>query len=133
MVDVIVVWIAVAGALAALCLFVGIAAWLMWRHGNPEERALVKRIIALPLGSKLRLAVALLHDSRIPLAVRAIPPGLVLYLAMPIDLIPDFIPIIGHIDDLLVMLVGVSLFLRFTPRHVLEEQLRRLESGSDAV
>jgi uncharacterized membrane protein YkvA (DUF1232 family) len=52
---------------------------------------------------------------------------------MPIDLIPDFIPIVGHIDDLLVMLVGVSLFLRFTPRHVLEEQLRRLESGSDAV
>jgi uncharacterized membrane protein YkvA (DUF1232 family) len=125
-----VIWIALAGGLGALCLLVGIAAWLTWRYGNPEERTFVKRIAALPLRSKLRLAVALIQDRRIPLAVRAIPAGLVLYLLMPVDLIPDFIPVVGYLDDLLIVLVGVGLLMRITPRHVLDEQLRRLETGS---
>jgi uncharacterized membrane protein YkvA (DUF1232 family) len=101
----------------------------MWRQGGPEERALVRRIVRLPLRSKLRLALALARDLRIPLVVRAIPPGLVLYLATPIDLIPDFIPVIGHLDDMVILIVGVGLLLRFTPRDVLEDHVARLESA----
>ncbi len=123
------IWIAVVLLLAALCLLLGVAAWRMWRRGGPEERALVRRIVRLPLRSKLRLALALVRDSRIPLVVRAIPPGLILYLATPIDLIPDFIPIIGHLDDMVILIVGVGLLLRFTPRVVLEDHVARLESA----
>lgn len=103
----------------------------MWRSTDLDERTLIKRIMGLPLKAKFRLAVALLRDRRVPLVVRAIPPGLVLYLAAPVDVIPDFIPVIGHIDDLLVVLIGAGLLLRFIARHVLEDQLRRLEAGSD--
>jgi uncharacterized membrane protein YkvA (DUF1232 family) len=129
--DVGVIWIGLVAGLAALCLLVGIAAWLTWRYGEPDERKLIKRIAALPLRSKLRLALALMRDRRIPLAVRAIPPGLVLYLLMPVDLIPDFIPVVGYLDDLLILLVGIGLLMRITPRHVLDEQLRLLETRSD--
>jgi uncharacterized membrane protein YkvA (DUF1232 family) len=48
---------------------------------------------------------------------------------MPLDIIPDFIPVIGHLDDVLVLLVGVAVLLRFTPRAVLEEHLARLEAA----
>jgi uncharacterized membrane protein YkvA (DUF1232 family) len=123
------IWIAVVLLLAALCLLLGVAAWRMWRRGGPEERALVRRIVRLPVRDKLRLALALARDSRIPLVVRAIPPGLILYLATPIDLIPDFIPVIGHLDDMVILIVGVGLLLRFTPRDVLEDHVTRLESA----
>ncbi len=123
------IWIAVVLLLAALCLLLGVAAWRMWRLGGPEERALVRRIVRLPVRDKFRLALALVRDSRIPLVVRAIPPGLVLYLATPIDLIPDFIPVIGHLDDMVILIVGVGLLLRFTPRDVLEDHVTRLESA----
>ncbi len=123
------IWIAVVLLLAALCILLGVAAWRMWRRRGPEERALVRRIVRLPVRDKLRLALALARDSRIPLVVRAIPPGLILYLATPIDLIPDFIPVIGHLDDMVILIVGVGLLLRFTPRDVLEDHVTRLESA----
>ncbi len=81
----------------------------------------------LPLRKKIRLARSLAGDRRIPLLVRLLPPAMVLYLAMPLDVIPDFIPILGQADDVLVAAVGIVLLLRLTPRHVLEEKLRALE------
>jgi uncharacterized membrane protein YkvA (DUF1232 family) len=105
----------------------------MWRRGGPEERTLVRRIVRLPLRSKLRLALALVRDSRIPLVVRAIPPGLILYLATPVDVIPDFIPVLGHLDDMVILIVGVGLLLRFTPRDVLEDHVTHLEAGEDGA
>ncbi len=45
----------------------------------------------------------------------------VAYALMPIDLIPDFIPLIGHLDDLLIVPGLVALGLRFVPRDVLAE------------
>lgn len=128
-----VIWIAVLSALVLVCGGLGMAAWLSWRRGSPEERTLVRRILRLPLRRKLRLALALTRDSRIPLVVRAIPPGLVLYLATPIDVIPDFIPVIGHLDDVVILIVGVGLLLRFTRRSVLEEHVSRLETGEDSA
>jgi uncharacterized membrane protein YkvA (DUF1232 family) len=54
--------------------------------------------------------------------------ALVLYLAMPLDLIPDFIPVIGHLDDLLIVLIGAGLLLRSIPRYVIEEHVSRYEA-----
>ena len=109
--------------IAALALA---AAWLLVRR-DPEHAALAKRIGRLSWRSKGRLAVGLARDRRIPLAVRAIPVGLVLYLAMPFDLVPDFIPVLGQLDDLLIVGLGIGLLLRFTPRPALLEHLERLE------
>jgi uncharacterized membrane protein YkvA (DUF1232 family) len=121
------VWIFLV-AVAALAAAAALAAWRLRRAGTPEERTLVRRVLRLPLRRKFRLALALVREPRIPLLVRAVPPALVLYLAMPLDVIPDFIPVIGHLDDVLVLLLGVALLLRFTPRAVLEEHVARLEA-----
>jgi uncharacterized membrane protein YkvA (DUF1232 family) len=42
------------------------------------------------------------------------------YALSPIDLIPDFIPVIGLLDDLLLVPLGLALVVRFTPPEVLE-------------
>ena len=123
------VWIILAVA-TALVLAMAAAAWRLRRATRPEDRALIDRILRLSLRRKLRLAAALVREPRIPVLVRALPPALVLYLAMPLDIIPDFIPVIGHLDDVLVLLLGVAVLLRFTPSAVLEEHLARLEAGA---
>lgn len=125
-VDASLVLIIVAGALAAL--FAGVALlFLLLRRTDPERRVLAKRIGRLSLRNKGRLAVALMRDGRIPLGVRAVPVVVVLYLAMPLDLIPDFIPVIGHLDDLLIVSLGIGLLRRFAPREALLEHIERLE------
>jgi len=121
------VWI-ILGVAVAVIVASAVAAWRLRRATRPEDRVLVERILHLPIRHKLRLALALVREPRIPVLVRVVPPALVLYLAMPLDIIPDFIPVIGHLDDVLVLLVGVAVLLRFTPRAVLEEHLARREA-----
>jgi len=123
----------VAGIVIVALALLAVAVWLLWRRATREERQLIKRITRLRLASKVRLAGRLAMDRRIPLAVRAIPPLLVLYLAMPIDVIPDFIPVLGQLDDAVVVLVGVALLLRFAPRAVIEEQVAALQAADGAA
>jgi len=120
-------WIAVFSLILVLVLALGVA--VIWRRSSPEDRRLVERISRLPFRRKLRLARAMARDRRIPLAIRAIPPALVLYLAMPLDIVPDFIPVLGQLDDVIIVVLGVGLLLRFTPRQVLEEHLTAMEAG----
>ena len=114
---------------AGVLLTVLAAGWFHWRRSPEEDRRLVKRITRLPLRAKLGLARAMFRDRRIPLAVRAIPPALVLYLAMPIDIVPDFIPVLGQLDDIIVVIVGVGLLFRFTERAIIEEHVSALEAA----
>ena len=94
--------------------------------GNRKQ--LVRRLQALPARAKLRLAWRLLRDRRMPALVKAVIPALVAYLLMPLDIIPDFIPVIGQLDDLLLIALTVGLVVRFTPVELLEEHIRRLEA-----
>ncbi len=75
----------------------------------------------------LRLAWNLLLDNRVPLLTKLIIPGLVLlYVLSPIDIIPDFIPGLGQLDDLAVIVLAVKLFIELSPHEVVQEHLRRL-------
>ena len=65
--------------------------------------------------SQLRLAVRLLREPRVPLLAKAVPIAAGLYLLSPIDLVPDVLPFIGEIDDLGLMLVALTVFLRLCP------------------
>ncbi|HEX3272271.1 MAG TPA: DUF1232 domain-containing protein, partial [Ktedonobacterales bacterium] len=49
----------------------------------------------------------------------------------PIDLIPDFIPIVGYLDDLILVPLGLALVLRLTPGHVLAEARSRAQEAMD--
>lgn len=58
---------------------------------------------------------------RTPWYVKALLALLLLYALSPIDLIPDFIPVLGYLDDLLIVVGGFSLAVRLIPAEVLRE------------
>ena len=59
------------------------------------------------------------RNSRTPLPVRCLAILIAAYALSPIDLIPDFIPIIGYLDDLLIVPLGLLLVIRLLPLQVL--------------
>ena len=95
--------------------------------GGMSRKDLGRRIMGLSLRSKARLLVLMVRDERVPMAAKMILPAMILYLAMPLDLIPDFIPVLGQLDDLLLIALGLGLFLWLTPRAVVEEHLEALQ------
>lgn len=54
-----------------------------------------------------RLAV----DKRVPAKQKLMAAGIVAYVIMPLDIIPDFIPVIGHVDDLVLVVMGLNMVL----------------------
>ena len=54
-------------------------------------------------------------------------PALAGYLAVPLDIIPDFIPVLGQLDDLLIVAAGLWLLLRLIPLAVVEGHVLALE------
>lgn len=61
------------------------------------------------------------RDPRLPWHARLLIALVVGYAFSPIDLIPDFIPVLGHLDDLILIPLGVALALRSIPPEVLAE------------
>lgn len=59
------------------------------------------------------------RDPQTPLAVRILALAVAAYALSPIDLIPDFIPVLGYLDDLLIVPLGLLIVVRLLPPHVL--------------
>ena len=80
------------------------------------------RIFSLSLGL-FRLAWRLFLDKRIPIYKKIIPLIGVLYLINPIDLIKDYILVLGFIDDLVVLFGSITLFVVTSPGKIIFEKL----------
>ena len=65
--------------------------------------------------------------TRTPWYAKALAIGVAAYAFSPIDLIPDFIPILGQIDDLIVVPLGIALAIRLIPPDVMAEHRRAAE------
>lgn len=61
------------------------------------------------------------RDHRTPLFLRALGYLIIAYALSPIDLIPDFLPVIGYLDELIVLPAGLWLMIKFMPEQLLEE------------
>jgi uncharacterized membrane protein YkvA (DUF1232 family) len=73
-------------------------------------------------------ATALYHacrDPRSPWLAKALGLAIVAYALSPIDLIPDFIPVLGLIDDLVIVPLGILAVRAIIPKHVLAEHRAR--------
>jgi uncharacterized membrane protein YkvA (DUF1232 family) len=69
-----------------------------------------------------QLAWHLLIDRRVGLLLKLIIPGLMLgYLILPVDLLPDFIPVLGQLDDLAILALGIKIFIELSPKDVVRE------------
>jgi uncharacterized membrane protein YkvA (DUF1232 family) len=84
----------------------------------------------LPIASRVpmytRLITALVMDERMPKGRKALLAGAAGYLVLGRDLIPDDVPIIGGLDDLVVIVLAAELFLEGVPDDLLTEKLAEL-------
>lgn len=92
----------------------------------------------MTLGSRLKrwaagikrdtLAVYLgARDPRVPWCAKLLALAVAAYAISPIDLIPDFIPVLGYLDDLVLVPLGIFLVVRLIPQDVLQDLRRQAE------
>jgi uncharacterized membrane protein YkvA (DUF1232 family) len=61
------------------------------------------------------------RDPRVPWYAKIVAAGVAAYALSPIDLIPDFIPVIGYLDDIILVPLGIALAIHLIPTALLEE------------
>ena len=76
----------------------------------------------------LRLAWRLMKDPSVPLGFKLIPLVALLYVLVPTDFVPDFIPGLGQVDDLTVLLLGLKLFIDVCPGGIVEGYQAQMSS-----
>ncbi len=85
--------------------------------------------VAENLRRKIKVYQLVMTDSRSPKFARCLLWLAVGYTLMPFDIIPDFIPVIGHVDDAVIVPLLVFLALRIIPAEVMEDCRRRAEEA----
>lgn len=83
-----------------------------------QARAIKRNVFVLYLAYR---------DPRVPWYAKLVALCVVAYAFSPIDLIPDFIPVLGYLDDLILVPLGITLALRLIPESVLEDCREKAE------
>lgn len=71
------------------------------------------------------------RDPRVPWYAKALALGVAAYAASPIDLIPDFIPVVGYLDDLIIVPLGIALVIRIIPPGIMAEHRALADAALD--
>ena len=79
------------------------------------------KILSRSLKKQLKLYGLVLKDKRTPLIAKLLLGAAVGYLLLPFDIIPDFIPVFGQLDDLIIVPLLVYLALKLIPQDIIEE------------
>jgi len=96
-----------------------------------DAKAAIETIRKMP--AYARLVWALARDPRVPTRQKLVLGAIAGYLVFPLDLIPDFIPVIGQLDDLGVLIFGLDFFIRNAPKEVVEEHMGRIARNDDEL
>lgn len=88
------------------------------------------RLTARSLKSELAAIQGAARDPRTPWYAKGLALLVVAYALSPIDLIPDVIPVLGHLDDLLLVPLGLWAVLRLIPPHVMAEHRAKVTEGA---
>ncbi len=86
--------------------------------------------LVVKLPTYARIVWGILRDPRTPLGLKGMLAAALAYVVMPVDLIPDAIPIIGQADDLTVLLLVLDLFIQNAPAEVRAEHTSRARNGT---
>jgi uncharacterized membrane protein YkvA (DUF1232 family) len=108
-------WLLVAGAVL-LVLWGALVLWLYAAGRRTDARAL-----ATFIPDCIVLVARLLRDDRVPRRSKAILVGLAAYLALPFDLVPDFIPVAGQLDDAILVAFVLRHLVRASGPAILRE------------
>jgi len=126
-------WRALVGFLAGLLLVYAALLGLLWGYARRHPGAITGRGALRLLPDVLRLVRRLAADRSLPAGVRLRLALLLLYLASPVDLVPDFVPIIGYADDALVLALVLRSVLRCAGAAALERHWPGTPEGLEAV
>jgi len=96
-------------------------------------KRLFKAANAARLGVYLLALWKLFKHPDTPRAARWVAVAVLAYAVSPIDLIPDFIPVLGLLDDLVLVPLGVALVVRLTPRPLWQARLQEAEASADQL
>lgn len=69
------------------------------------------------------------RDSRVPWYAKALAVAVAAYALSPVDLIPDFIPVLGYLDDLILLPLGIALVVAMIPADVMAEHRKAAASA----
>jgi uncharacterized membrane protein YkvA (DUF1232 family) len=91
----------------------------------------------MPLASRAptygRLLMSLVRDERVPGSRKAVLALAAGYLVLPIDLIPETVPVLGALDDVAVVVLALDIFLESVPRSLLQEKLVELDIDANQL
>ena len=87
----------------------------------PHFRLLI--ILEINMNRLPTLFLRLMLDKRVPLKLKILPVIAVVYLLLPWDFIPDLMPLIGWIDDIVVVILSVGIFFVFGPLSILTRNI----------
>lgn len=104
-----------------LGLVVVLYVWRVMAGGSLGERV---RAWAHELRRDVYTVYFAARDARTPWYVKALAILVVAYAVSPVDLVPDFIPVVGHLDDLILVPLGIMLVVRLIPDEMLEQHRR---------
>ena len=93
---------------------------------SPQPRE-VDWALLRQLPNFVRLYWRLFRDQRVSRFPKALLVLTAIYIAMPFDLLPDYMPVIGQIDDLVLFLGACKAFMYLCPRAVVEEHVRQID------
>lgn len=108
-------WLLLAAGISA-AIYLAFIVWLLLAGRRSDARALAGFIPDCVL-----LFRRLLGDDRVPRRSKLLLTALVGYLAMPFDLVPDFIPVAGQLDDAIIVALVLRYVLRVSGRDLLRE------------
>ncbi len=84
---------------------------------------LLKYVLLIP--KFLNLLFNIYKDNRVPNYLKVAVAGVITYVLLPWDVLPDFVPIIGHSDDIIIIFLTILEFLKLCPIEVVEEHWQK--------
>lgn len=119
--------VSVAATLIVVWMALAVSLWLL----KPDTVGIADLLRLLP--DTLRLLKRLAADPRLPRRIRVGLTGLLVFLASPIDLIPDFIPVLGYADDVIIIAVMLRWVTRTAGAQALAEHWPGTPDGLAAL
>ena len=96
-----------------------------------RTRATLDFLLHLP--NVLRLYWRLFRDPRVAPWPKALLVGALAYMILPFDVIPDVLPVIGEVDDLLILIVVARWFIQWCPPEVVREHAQAIDRRYEAA
>ncbi|MDW4572954.1 DUF1232 domain-containing protein [Microbacterium sp. M3] len=125
-----VVGLAVVAGLVAMWLALLLVLWVQARRAG---RSVDWRQIVRLVGDVVVLLKRLVADPEVPRGTRWWLGGLLVYLLLPIDLVPDFIPVLGYADDAIIVAIALRYAIRTAGRAAIERHWPGTADGLESL